>query len=131
MKVQLDWRLLLSVGVVLLGIGALLGGYSLFKIFNEERYSIDKFWVSCFDYYIEINAKADLKNVRVWFDNTTVCTMNEIPEGISKVCDVTKYKDKTKTFVVSTENYGDKIVRCWDYDYDVNIIRLDSNLTSS
>ena len=111
MASPIDWKQIAAIGLVLIGVGVLLGGYSLYKMFSDLETHDKHFFALCNDYYIEIDAKSDLENVRIWFDNKTVCSFKRIPAGVSRVCDATKYSNVTQTFVIST-NKGEKTVIC-------------------
>ena len=109
---KIDWKLLASLGLILIGMGALLIGYTMYRIYSKvESSPYPKFQTICVDYYIEITAYDDLKDVKVWFGNTTVCEYDFIPKGSSRVCDATKYINKTKVFVVSSDK-GERTVKC-------------------
>lgn len=88
-------------------------------ITQQQRYEIKEFYVNCLvdskGFSITIDAYSiDLKNVKVIYDNNTVCEFIEIPRRSQEVCKVSEEGTYIITAIIDNKEIK-KIAYCKSY----------------
>jgi len=112
---------LLKIGVLLIGISSLIISIIALHMYitQQQKYEIVDLYVNCLkdakDFSITIGAYSkDLRNVRVIYENRTLCEFAEIPSRSEEICKV--LEEGTYIIIATIDNKEiKKIAYCRNY----------------